>query len=121
MGTFNFKFELSGYIGILKVYGDLTSDSSEGFGEALKMSLNFADHIIVNLEKVKEFDLICLKLLCSTYKKSRRLKKLLIPVSKAMPAIKTKLESSGYCKQNCMIGDYSEHAGYNNYDCLWVR
>jgi anti-anti-sigma regulatory factor len=118
MGTLNFKFELSGYVGILKIYSDLTPTSSEGFGEALKMSLNLADHVIVNLEKVKEFDLVCLKVLCSTYKRSKKLKKLLTPVARAMPSIKSKLESSGYCKYICKVPD---HMNYGNYECLWVR
>ena len=118
MGTLNFKFELSGFVGVLKIDSNLTPTSSEGFNEALKMSLNLADHVIVNLEKVKEFDLSCLKILCSNYIRSKKVKKLLTPVSKSMSAMKGKLEVSGYCQNICMIPGHMTH---DNHDCIWVK
>ena len=48
----NFSFEQQGYIGILKFYGELTSKRENELTEALMLSLDNTDNLIVNLQNV---------------------------------------------------------------------
>ncbi len=48
----NFAFTQYGYIGILNYYGELSSERSNELTEALKVSLDNTDNLIVNLRNV---------------------------------------------------------------------
>ena len=48
----NFAFTQYGYIGILNYYGELSSERANELTEALKVSLDNTDNLIVNLQNV---------------------------------------------------------------------
>lgn len=48
----NFAFTQYGYIGILNYYGELSSERANELTEALKVSLENTDNLIVNLRNV---------------------------------------------------------------------
>ncbi len=57
----NFMFDKSDGLGLLTFDGELTAE--------------YAEHVVVNLDKVTRIDLICIQLLRLAYEKSKRLKK----------------------------------------------
>jgi len=71
----NFKFEKSDGLGLLTFDGELTAERSNGLKEALMISMDNAEHVIVNFEKVTRIDRSCIRLFCIAFKKSKRLKK----------------------------------------------
>ncbi len=73
----NFRFEKSGDFGVLTFDGELTAEHAGGLKEALMVSLDNAEHVVVNFEKVTEIDGHCLRLFSMTRRKSARLKKCL--------------------------------------------
>ncbi len=48
----NFSFEQQGYVGVLKFYGKLTLKRLSELTEALMLSMNNTDYLVVNLQNV---------------------------------------------------------------------
>jgi anti-anti-sigma factor len=71
----NFKFEKAGDFGILSFDGELTAQHADRLKEALMVSLDNAEHVVVNFEKVSEIDVDCLFLFYTTWGMLARLKK----------------------------------------------
>jgi anti-anti-sigma factor len=57
----NFSFEQQGHIGILNFYGELSSESDSELTEALMVSLDNTDYLVVNLQYVSVSDCASLK------------------------------------------------------------
>lgn len=97
----NFRFEKSGDFGVLTLDGELTAEHAGGLKEALMVSLDNAEHVVVNFDKVTEIDADCLKLFSTTYDRLTRLKKRLT-LTGACPEIFKKttelIESNGFIK-----------------------
>jgi anti-anti-sigma regulatory factor len=55
--------------------GELTDERADRLKEALMLSLDNAEHVVVSFEKVTKIDLNCIQLFYAAYKKSRKLKK----------------------------------------------
>jgi anti-anti-sigma factor len=70
----NFKFEKAGDFGILSFDGELTAQHADRLKEALMVSLDNAEHVVVNFEKVSEIDVDCLFLFYTTWGMLARLK-----------------------------------------------
>ncbi|HAK89175.1 MAG TPA: hypothetical protein DHV16_10460 [Nitrospiraceae bacterium] len=92
----NFRFEKSGDFGVLTFDGELTAEHAGGLKEALMVSLDNAEHVLVNFEKVTEIDPDCLQLFSSTCGRLARLKKRLT-LTGACPEIFKKTEGLGEC------------------------
>ncbi|MCL4456681.1 MAG: STAS domain-containing protein [Nitrospirae bacterium] len=73
----NFRFEKSGDFGVLTFDGELTAEHAGGLKEALMVSLDNAEHVVVDFEKVTEIDEDCLQLFSTTCGRLARLKKCL--------------------------------------------
>lgn len=71
----NFRFEKSGNFGVLTFDGELTAEHAGGLKEALMVSLDNAEHVLVDFEKVTEIDADCLQLFSTTCGRLARLKK----------------------------------------------
>jgi anti-anti-sigma regulatory factor len=63
----NFKFEKSGYFGILHFYGEITSKRDSELTEALMVSLNSSDYLIVNLQNCAVSDCTSLRPIWSAH------------------------------------------------------
>lgn len=74
----DFRFEKSGNYGILSLAGELTSGCSGRLKEALMVSLENAEHVVVNLKKVTKIDALCVHVFALACRKARQLKKQLI-------------------------------------------
>jgi len=110
----DFKFEQSGKVGMLTINDDLTVQKEDELREALMMSMAFADHVVINIEKVTEVDMTCLQFLCSAYLTSLRSNKVLSMVSPVPDVYKRAIQYAGYCKHTgCM--NQSEKS------CLWDK
>jgi anti-anti-sigma factor len=51
-GNMKFSFEQQGYVGVLKFYGKLTLNRLSELKEALMVSLNNTDYLVVNFQNV---------------------------------------------------------------------
>lgn len=71
----SFKFEKSGGFGLLTFDGELTEDRAGKLKEALMISMDNAEHVVVSFEKVTKIDLLCIQLFSIAYKRSKKLKK----------------------------------------------
>lgn len=74
----DFSFEKSGNYGILRLAGELTGKYSGRLKEALMISLENAEHVVVNLKKVTKIDSLCIHLFALAYRKAKQLQKNLI-------------------------------------------
>lgn len=74
----NFSFEKSGCVGLLSFDGELTGERAGGLKEAIMISLDNAEHVVVDFEKVTKIDSICIKLIMLAYNKAKVLKKKII-------------------------------------------
>ncbi|MEW6739359.1 MAG: STAS domain-containing protein [Nitrospirota bacterium] len=70
-----FRFEKTGDFGILTFDGEITAQHADRLKEALMVSLDNAEHVVVNFEKVSEIDVDCLCLFYTTWGMLARLKK----------------------------------------------
>ena len=68
----NFSFEQQGYVGVLKFYGELTLKRVRELTEALMLSLDNTDHLVVNLQNVTVSDCASLKPILSAHKNAAR-------------------------------------------------
>lgn len=97
----NFRFEKSGNFGVLTFDGELTAEHAGGLKEALMVSLDNAEHVLVDFEKVTEIDADCLQLFSTTCSRLTRLKKRLT-LTGACPEIFKKtaelIESNSFIK-----------------------
>lgn len=71
----SFRFEKSGGLGIVTFDGELTAEFAGRLKEALMVSLDNAEHVVINCERVTKIDRICMHLLSLACRKSKRLKK----------------------------------------------
>jgi anti-anti-sigma regulatory factor len=110
----DFKFEQAGKVGMLTINDDLVVQKEDELREALMMSMAFADHVVINIDRVTEVDLSCLQFLCSAYLTSLRSNKVLSMVSPVPDVYKRAIQYAGYCKHTgCM--NQSERS------CLWDK
>jgi len=71
----NFRFETSGDLGLLIFDGELTGERIGRLKEALMISLDNAEHVVVSFDKVTKIDPVCISLFSLFCKKSKKLKK----------------------------------------------
>lgn len=71
----NFRFEKSGGFGLLSFDGELTVECADRLKEALMVSMDNAEHLVISFKNVTKIDCICLRLFCNAYRKSERLRK----------------------------------------------
>jgi anti-anti-sigma factor len=66
----NFTFEKSGTVGYLPLHGELTVQRADCVREALMMTLNNTDFLVVDFTNVTSLDPFCLQLFCMAYNAS---------------------------------------------------
>jgi anti-anti-sigma factor len=62
-------------MGFLNLNGELTAEGAGRLKEALLISMDNAEHVVVNFANVTRIDSVCMRLFGIAYKKSKRLKK----------------------------------------------
>lgn len=73
-----FTYDPSGDVGILALNGKLTVDRAAELKKFLMKSMENANHVIIQIEKVTEVDISCLQLLCSAHRTFLNLNKNLV-------------------------------------------
>jgi anti-anti-sigma factor len=99
----NFNFEKTGTLGLLTFDGELTEERSDRLKEALMVSLDNAEHVVVNFENVTKIDFICVQLFCQALKKAKRLKRHLTLTGMQEDAYK-KIEEAGMTRMTAAAG-----------------
>jgi anti-anti-sigma factor len=72
-----FEFRKYGNAAQISFEGEILAGHAGKVQEALLISLNNADHVVVNLEKVSKIDSICAGIFNTAQQKARQLKKYL--------------------------------------------
>jgi anti-anti-sigma factor len=104
----DFRFEKAGELGFLIFDGDLTEENASNLKEALLVSLDNADHLVINFENVTKIDRFCLRLFCKACKKSEKLGKRLTFTGISHEMCKRVEEFVGYnIRLNHLIGEDS--------------
>ncbi len=66
-----------GHLGFLELDGELSSDTISKLQEALYVSLNNAEHVIINLSNVTKIDAACTDLLETVHRYAKKLRKVM--------------------------------------------
>lgn len=98
----NLIFEQSSDTTILTFNGDLTTEDCDRLRFALMSSIENSDRVVVNFEKAINVDPICLDILCTAKRISRRLKKFMILTGNFTAVIRQRLGSNSCdCFMDC--------------------
>lgn len=109
----DFNIEQSGAVGVMTIGGELTIRHADELRAALMRSLDAVDHLILNLDRVTEFDLSCLQLLCSAHRTSTKMKKQLTINANQSDALRKVIEAAGFLRHiGCALDC--------NKSCLWA-
>ena len=92
----NFSFENQGYVGVLKFYGELTLKQESELTEALMVSLDNTDYLVVNLHNVTVPDCSSLKPIWSAHLIARRQHKSLMLIGVDKEALKCDMNHYKY-------------------------
>lgn len=76
-----FQFEQYNGTGVLRLQGNLTSHRADELREALLMSVDNSDHLMLNFEKVTRIDNFCVEQIKTIKRISKRLNKRFTMVS----------------------------------------
>jgi anti-anti-sigma regulatory factor len=107
----NYCFRHSGHLGLLTFLGDLTIDRIEELSEAIMVSANLVDHLVVSFEKLDELSPEYIQVLCSWHSRCQQLNKRMTLISSLSEDVKPVLENNDYanaiqcltvCKQSCL-------------------
>ncbi len=107
----NYCFRQSGHLGLLTFLGYLTIDRTEEVNEAIMVSANLVDHLVVSFEKLDELSPEYIQILCSWHRRCKQLNKRMTLISSLSENIKPVLEDNDHkhaiqcltvCKQSCL-------------------
>jgi len=107
----NYCFRQSGHLGLLTFLGDFTMDRTEEVNEAIMVSVNLVDHLVVSFEKPDELSPEYIQVLCSWHSRCQQLNKRMSIISSLSENIKPVLKDNDYehaiqclkvCKQSCL-------------------
>ena len=92
----NYSFDQQGYVGILRFYGELCSKSESELTEALMVSLDNTDYLVVDLHRTIVPDCASLKPILSAHKIAMRQNKSLKLIGINEEALKCAANNDGY-------------------------
>jgi anti-anti-sigma factor len=94
----NFSFEQQGYVGILRFYGELSSERESELTEALMLSLDNSDYLVVNLQNVTVSDCASLRPILSAHQIATRQNKSLKLIGVNEEILKCAVNHDGYSR-----------------------
>jgi anti-anti-sigma regulatory factor len=100
--------------GLLTIRGRLHESSANDLRTYLLNGINHARRLVVNCEKVESVDIGCLKMLCTAYRVSRRLKKDFSLIGDRAALVRLAGGSASLYDQ-CAMREQSCSA-----ECLWI-
>jgi len=98
---------------ILALKGALTIECANELKSMLLDALNKKDHVVLNLEGVKEVDLSCLQLLCSAHRTSLKFHKQLTLAGRQPESFQQAVRDAGFTRQ---VGCHKDP----HQKCLWI-
>lgn len=102
----------SGTLGVLTLRGELNKHRAEELRAHLSSAFDRVNRLIVNCEQVTAVDLDCLRLLCTTYRVAKVLKKDFALTGDRIGLYQSAVQSAGYA--HCMGAHFECGLG-----CLW--
>ncbi len=107
-----FSFEKNGSIGILKCEGSLDADRAQTLQDALMVSIDNADHVVINCGEVKTIDSHCIQIFCTAHRIAVRADKKLMITGIAPDLSPSPQEIGDLCLSRSAIGC--------NESCIWL-
>ncbi len=111
-GIMAFSFEKKGSVGTLKCEGSLGADRAQTLKDALMVSIDNADHVVVNCGKVKTIDSHCIQIFCAAHRIAVRADKKLMITGIDPDFSPSPQEISDLCLSRSAIGC--------NESCIWL-
>ena len=99
---------------VVTIGGSMTIQHGGEIRDALMQALGSAKTLLLNLEQVKEIDIIGLQLICSTHRASIAQSKHFSVMKAGNAAIEAAVQAVGYCRRTGCVED-TEHT------CVWVE
>ena len=109
----SYHFKQSGHLGILIFNDELTLKRESELKEALMISLDNVEHLMVYFEKLKEINHSFIHLLCSSYRYCKRANKRLTLIGNQTRKLKQTIHTSDLIDMRTCIDDC-----FNK--CLWA-
>ena len=99
----DFRFERTGRIGLLHLYGELTESCVDTLQQGFMVSFENSDYVVVNFANVTGFDASCFKLFCSAYRIFTKFNKRLLLIGLGPKVFKAKdTKDHPECRSHCV-------------------